>query len=95
MFQAFALRPVSCRPGLIFRLIGSPAIFSAPPIRLEAVWHLRLLRLRMFHQPVQLRGHVYEAFCDGDSATEASLVRTRKTNVSWRYSLTTESVWLR
>lgn len=37
----------------------------------------------------------YEDFCDGDSATAASLVRTRKTNVSWRYSRTRESVWLR
>jgi hypothetical protein len=27
---------------------------------------------------------VQEGFCDGESATEASLVRTRKTNVSWR-----------
>src|SRR5271165_6731565 len=37
----------------------------------------------------------HEAFCDGDSAIEASLVRTRKTNVSWRYIRTTESVWPR
>ncbi len=28
--------------------------------------------------------HTYEDFCDGDRATEASLVRTRKTNVSCR-----------
>src|SRR5271157_2671327 len=37
----------------------------------------------------------YENFGGADKATAASLVRTRKTNVSWRYSRTRVSVWLR
>jgi len=34
-------------------------------------------------------------FFDGDRATEASVVSTRKTKVSCRYNCTEESVWLR
>ena len=37
----------------------------------------------------------YEDFCRGENATAASLVSTRKANVSWRYSRTRESVLLR
>ena len=34
----------------------------------------------------------YEDFDDGDNTTAASLVRTRKVNVSWRYRRTVDSV---
>ena len=37
----------------------------------------------------------HEDFLDGDKATAASPVSTRKTNVSCRYNRTAESVWLR
>jgi hypothetical protein len=43
------------------------------------------------HGELEIR---HEDFCGGDNATAASPVRTRKTNVSWRYSRTRASVWL-
>ena len=84
MFQAFALRPMLCgnRPSLQ-GYVARPLFFVNSPYSGED-GTMRCSPDGVSSTQPSYAEHAYEDFGDGESATEASLVRTRKVNVSWR-----------